>query len=397
MPAGLGPTGLGHGARRWLASAITVLVSLLLSVLCLAAPASAKPTCSDADLGRSMRAVSETVNSVRVLALVGKIEHADKNGRGGSADAVSSAIRAVRNYDEIWLCSGGGSVDQGQKIGKLLASVRAKVYVPEGFLCASSCTIASLGGYLRIIHPAAHFIIHASSDVKNFDPEKDYLYACSKVRSRQDCLTLSSALTGSGLARCPEFEDFQSATNPCVYFSTNAGAETYVGLKLDPFMNAPIKSDVIAAFINLWSGEQVVRLTDLVQYYQSMLNDGNASVISQSGYNAAMSQMRLQQVYGPDGWRSIARDVGELYAATSVDDRNATWHKIFVEVEFQGQKDYAASVNSRASSFGRGGEAALRLLQAMTTCRIQNACELDMNTLRSLGFHNFDAAQPVAP
>lgn len=81
-------------------------------------------------------------------------------------DAVRlSRVLSQRSYDEIWLDSGGGNLAEGIAVGEVLRRVQAVVRVPPGAACASSCTVAFLGGVFRYIDLAkgASYHVHAAS------------------------------------------------------------------------------------------------------------------------------------------------------------------------------------------------------------------------------------------
>ena len=54
-----------------------------------------------------------------------------------AANNVRNQIRRTRDYDEVWMCSSGGFVNQGMAIGRQLNAVKATVRVPRGFRCVS--------------------------------------------------------------------------------------------------------------------------------------------------------------------------------------------------------------------------------------------------------------------
>lgn len=72
-------------------------------------------------------------------------------------------VLTARRYDEIWLASGGGNLDEGIGIGDVLRRFQATVRVPPGYRCVSSCTVAFLGGVFRYIDDKATYEVHAAS------------------------------------------------------------------------------------------------------------------------------------------------------------------------------------------------------------------------------------------
>jgi hypothetical protein len=90
-----------------------------------------------------------------------------------------------RSFDEIWLASGGGNLDEGIGVGEVLRRFQATVRVPPGHRCVSACTVAFLGGVFRYLDEKATYEVHAGSrfldedvDGENMkvllaDPDKD--------------------------------------------------------------------------------------------------------------------------------------------------------------------------------------------------------------------------------
>ena len=77
----------------------------------------------------------------------------------------SARLRQVinRKYDEIWLASNGGSLDEGIKVGEVFREMQATVRVPAGLSCVSACTVAFMGGFFRIVDDGATYEVHAAS------------------------------------------------------------------------------------------------------------------------------------------------------------------------------------------------------------------------------------------
>lgn len=72
-------------------------------------------------------------------------------------------VLTQRTYDEIWLASGGGNLDEGIGVGEVFRRFQATVRVPPGHRCVSSCTVAFLGGVFRYIDEGATYEVHAAS------------------------------------------------------------------------------------------------------------------------------------------------------------------------------------------------------------------------------------------
>ena len=80
----------------------------------------------------------------------------------GDADRLSAHLSSHR-YDEIWLWSGGGNLDEGVKVGEVLRRFQATVRVPNGKYCISACTVAFMGGLFRFVDKEATYEVHAYS------------------------------------------------------------------------------------------------------------------------------------------------------------------------------------------------------------------------------------------
>lgn len=86
------------------------------------------------------------------------------NGQRYAGDNVElERLLAQGSYQEVWLFSGGGNLDQGVKVGELLRKYNQFVRVPSGATCVSACTVAFLGGRVRDIDPDATYKVHAYS------------------------------------------------------------------------------------------------------------------------------------------------------------------------------------------------------------------------------------------
>jgi hypothetical protein len=69
------------------------------------------------------------------------------------------------HYKEVWLQSGGGHLNEGLAVGRVLRQHGATVRVPMRATCASSCTVAFLGGLFRLIDDSTSFVVHSASSV----------------------------------------------------------------------------------------------------------------------------------------------------------------------------------------------------------------------------------------
>jgi hypothetical protein len=66
-------------------------------------------------------------------------------------------------YEEVWLFSGGGNLNEGIETAKVLRRHHVAVRVPKGAMCVSSCTVIFMGGYLRYVDGS--YRVHSGSAV----------------------------------------------------------------------------------------------------------------------------------------------------------------------------------------------------------------------------------------
>jgi hypothetical protein len=92
----------------------------------------------------------------------GKCEEAETQFFQGDSVRLARELTG-RQYDEIWLASGGGSLDEGIGVGEVLRRFQATVRIPPGYRCVSACTTAFLGGVFRFIDEGATYQVHAGS------------------------------------------------------------------------------------------------------------------------------------------------------------------------------------------------------------------------------------------
>jgi hypothetical protein len=79
----------------------------------------------------------------------------------GDAEILRQHLRW--GYDEVWLYSGGGDLNEGLKMGEILRRAKMTVRVPTGARCISACTIVFLGGLFRFVDNGGTYEVHAYS------------------------------------------------------------------------------------------------------------------------------------------------------------------------------------------------------------------------------------------
>lgn len=76
---------------------------------------------------------------------------------------LSSKRSSGRPYDEVWLFSGGGVLNEGVLMARVLRRHRMTVRVRSGTFCVSSCTVAFMGGLFRYVETGATYEVHSAS------------------------------------------------------------------------------------------------------------------------------------------------------------------------------------------------------------------------------------------
>ena len=142
--------------------------------------------------------------AVEVTPLHDHVAQIDANAQHDSA--VLGQILSRSRFEEVWLFSGGGNLDEGIKVGRLLRRHSATVRVPNvarvrsiiawpkptmQVFCVSSCTVAFMGGLFRYVDPDATYQVHSASSVTQLSKELSTFlddngfagFAASKERS----------------------------------------------------------------------------------------------------------------------------------------------------------------------------------------------------------------------
>ena len=373
------------------------ILAAVVAVLCETANAQSS-YCTREGLSGPMRATHITLGDSRVLLLMGGFRHAGSaDSKYGTHNDVANAIRRANSYEEIWLCSGGGNVQEGYKVGREFVTTQAKVRVPAGFSCVSSCTNAFLGGYLRTIDRDASFGIHSSSGVMRLKPQQIFLFECSGKSSyagmaaTEACQRLEPILTRYEKQRCRDVDAFQGTESCLAIGLSRYGRLTQIAFKLELFMSADLNRADLEAFNNVRSREKWAGVFEMIQYYQEMLNDGNRSRVNYSAYTRLLSDASWPDVYGStDSLRDLTVDTEELKTAETTQAGLIKWQDLLTEIEIAQQKTVIEFLRQHQTELGRGGKEALNILQATINCRIQSVCYPDRNALARLGYHNFD-------
>lgn len=375
-----------------------------------APPAAAQaPLCDDnAMFGGPMTATSHRVDNSTVLVLAGRVS-SDKT----SLDRVLDKIKSVNSYSEVWMCSPGGDVFAGQKIGLELSRAKATVHIPKGYQCISACTIAMLGGYARIIDPGAKFTIHASSSFSGWgtrelgrNPVTDEVeygwssreFKCREAELAQICALIRADVYSNNLPQCSNWYDLYDTGKLC-FFIDEKGIEAGDPITVNSlyFIRASSDPALVEAITRYIAITETGYMADLVRYFQEMLLDRQTNWIKPEGYAAATSSFHVVPLYSPSNHTIHARDLQEDFTAfQTTSDPTATlalWQVILTDVELSTYVQFGEHLKSGQFDLGRAGQDAVKIFNAMLTCQIQSGCDLEPHEAAALGFNNMSDFQ----
>ena len=308
-------------------------------------------------------------------------------------DNVRNKISQRSRYSEVWLCSGGGAVSQGMAIGEALTNAQATVRIPNGFVCASSCTIATMGGFIRIIEPGAEFVLHSSSSYMDLSFNDYVAIDCSDGQKQQLCANTISDIRRGGFSECVEMSNFVAPDSECVFWKASYGPSIgpFMRVKLHYLIGIPVTRQLILNITDKLERDMPEYLGDLLKYYQARLLDGRTNLINEYGYTQAKNNFRLSRVYasGNNGEhaRSLTDDIELLSSAETNGDRLALWQIILTDTELNAQLQFHEHL-SRTGDLGPAGGAALKVFEAMIVCQIQASCYMRQHELEALGYDN---------
>ena len=324
-----------------------------------------------------------SVGQTKVLFLSGIID-------GDAYSRVGSKIRQTGSYSEVWLCSPGGNVEAGKKIGRGFTSAKSTVRVPNGFRCVSACTIAHLGGYIRIIDKGANFVVHAMSAYLGNDfLEHPLVFDCRNVNERQVCASLSGLLENQNIQRCGTVRDFNNSSHSCRFYSDTSN----VALKGKSFEQLKANKTLLLQLTDKMTDEQIGATIDLLEYYQSSLLDGRTNYINRTGYYKLRNNFKPVPLYASHNptshGRSLDGDLRLMSSAQNASDRVVVWQMVFTDAELNVMQQLVEFIKRESVDLGPAGDAATMILSAMITCQIQSTCYLEPHQAEALGYHNF--------
>jgi hypothetical protein len=381
-----------------------IALCCLLFVAYIAGAVSQTPACNRAALQQDMKPTFHKVNGKPILMLAGVI-------KGDSGKTVSTYIHNTRAYEEVWMCSGGGAVVGGIAIGRALNRAKATVKTPNGFFCASACTIASMGGYARIIEPNARFVTHASSGAKSFGYEtvkqgNSYgirykrfgQYDCGKNWSRGFCQHLRLFIKEAELpstAKCQKPNDLDKVNTKCIYFDTRGSRYSNDGIYTNSLFSLVLNRDpnLSKQAIAIEMRGSLANELELLEYFQTMLVDGKSSLLNKRSYNHINANFIPVNIYDlaetntyarvfSDDMRSIKNTKGDF------EEVFAIWQVMLTDSELSLKSQISEYINQHNIDLGAAGKDALKMYDAMRTCQIQSSCRLEPHSARALGYHN---------
>lgn len=367
-----------------------VVAMFLLALACSCAQAqSSAELCNDDVLRNGMNASYHAHFDKRVLLLAGGFD-------GGAAGRVRNAIARTASYDEIWLCSGGGLVTEGMAMGRSLAAAQATVRVPDGFTCASSCTIAFMGGFVRFVDPKSRFLVHASSKYKDDFVLRPFLLSCLSNEEQKVCDVLLQVFADSP-ARCRSANELKDENSQCLVFDFYPNRERkeaigvrYLAMVVFPepgLLARPFSSEVVKL--------EVSATVDLLRYYQEMLLSGLPIRAQGHRYESLKAEFQPVGIYDPANRGQDARSLQDdlrVLGRSDVSGRIALLQSILTDSELTAKRQLVDYIKANGLTFGPASQDSLKILDAMVVCQIQTLCRLSQEEARALGIHNvFDA------
>lgn len=337
-----------------------------------------------------MKASSFNHNGKRILVLAGGFDE-------GAAQRVGSSVKQTQSYDEVWLCSGGGYVSEGMALGRSLSAARATVRVPGGFRCVSSCTIAFLGGFVRIIEPESRYIVHASSSFLR----DDYIaqptsFDCSGDLAQKLCGALVQVYSEPKF-RCRSLEQLKDRTQTCLILDpfADSGYREFIYIRFLAFVLFPEPGLLARELAHQIVVEEVDSTVDLLRYYQEMLLSGDTRHVRVSRYNDLKRQFKPLSVYDTSNRGQDSRsweDDFKVLGNSEIDGRILLWQSILTDSELTAKRQLIDYIKSNALTFGPASGDAIKILDAMVVCQIQTLCRLSREEAAAIGIDNaFDA------
>lgn len=384
----------------WLTRCIELLAVMALmgvSELALANDVSSFNCELELNKGYPMKPVYLNSERGRILVLVGGFAR-------NSHEKMRPYIRQ-KNYTEVWLCSGGGAVVAGKGIGKLLNSVKATVRIPAGYFCASSCTIATMGGYMRFIDDGAQFVTHASSSFAGFGFERGnqpwfLIFDCFSHIEKKICKQISELTTllpEYKSLKCKAFKDVADSIKGCTFFQHTDRRQSVVAINAIFLAHFKMSRALTKLIIGSVMQRKLKSEVELLEYFQLMLVDGQWRYVKSNSYRAIIQNFKvtnfeeycLQQQCDPNFER-----YHQLLLAIELKDESAfqqvfaIWQNLLTEAELSVKDQLTTYIEANEIALGSAQKNAMTMFDAMRTCRIQSSCQLEQHNLQKLGYDN---------
>lgn len=231
-------------------------------------------------------------------------------------------------YDEVWLHSGGGVLNEGVYIARVLRRHRMTVRVRAGTMCVSSCTVAFMGGLFRYVEAGATYQVHSASKFMRG-------FGCG---SKPSCFQKEF------------FDEFRQ--NPEAKLAEFA-SEEYVGARLS-----------------------ARRLLALFQR-TLLLPLGQENTVSEDDDRFLL----WARNHSAPPYRAAAADARRFRS-----EGEAAAQDIIMRIEREAMNAAIADLRANIASYGRRAEPALRMIEAMYMTSIIETAVLSPETLLRMGY-----------
>lgn len=113
-----------------------------------------------ASLAEPMAYAPATTAGRQVLLATGEIKR-------GEAGRLAAAIHAAPGVEEVWFHSPGGNAVEGLEMGRVIRKAGLGTRLRQGQACISACSMAFLGGTVRMVEPGGFYGVHMFTSSHN--------------------------------------------------------------------------------------------------------------------------------------------------------------------------------------------------------------------------------------
>ena len=78
----------------------------------------------------------------------------------GDSERFRAAIERAKPVEELILFSGGGVLEEGLQIGRIVRAEKLTTHIRRGMMCISACNFIFMGGVVRSVDPGGVFGVH---------------------------------------------------------------------------------------------------------------------------------------------------------------------------------------------------------------------------------------------